>query len=376
MASIKCVKCGFVSWASAETCKKCGAQLSESINADGTAIPFVDRVKQNARRVKLVCSLFAVIVVIGVASCLFAFKPTDPDRTEVFVLKDGTRKSSKAWFHSWFASDPTVDEIVAQYLKVTGWEANPSALTSFVAKGRFQIRNVPGETLVQAQMPYRVSVHYHWSTVEGDMDVQAEGSDKLLITQKYYTKVLQRGANGKKGWSLKGWANKDAQVDPKIKLESTKMVDVKGEALIDLKRGAEFLNFFLLPKKYPRLYLSGKTMVGDRITYEVSNREVNDPMAVMYFDVETGMLLKFWSYRRESPYIPSFDEFIVPTRDSFDQAEVDLEDYREVNGVKLPFLIRQHFREFWITAAITDLKPNVTIEPSVFQKPADSENKE
>ena len=373
MGSIKCVKCGFVSWATTETCKKCGAQLSESTNA---AVPTVGPVKHNARRVKLVCILFAVIVVIAVASCLFAFKPTDPDRTEVFVLKDGSKKSSKAWFHSWFSSDPTVDEIFAQYLKVTGWEANPSALTSFVAKGRFQIRNEPGETLVQAQMPYRVSVHYHWSTVEGEMDLQAEGTDKVLITQKYYTKVLQRGANGKKGWSRKGWADKNAQVDPKIKLESTKMIDVKGEPVIELKRGAEFINFFQLPKKYPRLYLSGKTMVGDRIAYEVSNRESSDAMAVMYFDVETGMLLKFWSYRRDSPYIPSFDEYIVPTHDSSDLAEVDLEDYREVNGVKVPFLIRQHFREFWITTAITDLKPNVTIEASVFEKPADSESKD
>jgi hypothetical protein len=111
-------------------------------------------------------------------------------------------------------------------------------------------------------------------------------------------------------------------------------------------------------------------MVGDRIAYEVSNRELNDFMAVMYFDVETGMLLKFSSYRYESPYIPTLDGYIQRSPDTSDLSEIYVEDYRDVNGVKLPFLIRQHFREFWITTAISDLKANAEIDPSVFEKPA------
>lgn len=319
---------------------------------------------------KRLCILFAVTILIALTSALlFAFKPIDPNRTEIFVLKDGSKKSSKAWFHSRFSSDPKVEEIVAQYLKVSGWQANSSALTNFVANGRFQIKNEPGETLV-TYMPYRTTAHFHWSTVEGEVELEAEGPDKLLITQKYYTKVLQRGANGEKGWSRKGWADKAAQVDPNIKLENTKMNEVRGEPLIEFKRGAEFINYFQLANKYPHLYLSGKIMLGDRVAYEVTNRDRSDAMAVMYFDVETGMLLKFWSYRRNSPYIPTLDDYNLPSRDSSDLAEIFLEDYREVNGLKLPFLIRQHFREFWITTAITDLKPNVTIDPSVFQMPA------
>ena len=111
-------------------------------------------------------------------------------------------------------------------------------------------------------------------------------------------------------------------------------------------------------------------MVGDRVAYELTNRTHPDALHTLYFDVETGMLLKFGSYRPGAPYIPTFDRYILPYYESPDLAETYLEDYREVNGVKLPFLIRQRFRQYWITTAITDFKANVTIDPSVFEKPS------
>jgi hypothetical protein len=326
--------------------------------------------------VKRICILFAVIVLLAVASCLFAFNPTDPDRTEVFVLKDGSKKNSKAWFHSWFSSDPTADEIVAHYLKVTGWEANPSALTSFVAKGRFSIWNEPGETLVQTHIPYRVTVHLHWSSADGDVEIEGQAPDKIVITQKYYGTVFQRGTNGgKAGWSRKGLADKSAEVNPQIRFDHTyQKNDMKGDRLTDLKRGADFINYFRLPNKYPRLYLTGKTMVGDRIAYELSNRTFGEGADFLYFDVETGMLLKIGSYRHDKPYIPLFDQYVMLYPDSGEHTETYLEDYREINGVKLPFLFRQHIYKYWVTTAITELQTNVHIDASVFENPASDVN--
>ena len=369
MNSIKCVNCGFVSWSTAEICKKCGAQLSEALEVGPG-----DPINQNPLRAKRLGILFAVIVLIGLSGGLFAFKFSDPNRPQVFVLKDGSKKSSKAWFHSWVTSDPTVDEIIAKYLKVSGWEANPSALTSFVAKGRFKIKNQPGETIVETLGPVRFPLHLHWESCDGEVEFEGQAPDKIVITQKYDddSKVLQRGTNGTAGWSRRGWSDKSSKVGPHIRLVyNHPMAELRHEGLADVKRGAEFINYFQLPNnKYPQLYLSGKTMVGDRVAYELTNRTHPDPLHVLYFDVETGMLLKFGSYRPGATYIPVFDGYRLPYYESPDLAETYLEDYREVNGVMLPFLIRQRFRQYWIDTTITDFEGNVSIDPSVFEKPS------
>jgi len=359
------MNCGFVAWATAETCKKCGAQLSESQQID------IDPIDQTPGRAKHIRIVLAVIALLALSAAVFAFKNSGSDRVREFVLKDGSKKSSKTWFHSWLSSDPSVDEIVAQYLKVSGWDVNPSALKSFAAKGRFEIKKEPSETILETRDAYRIPVHLHWYPQVGEVEFESEAPDKIVITQKFDGGLIwQRGTNGTIGWSRKGLPDKSAEVDPHIRLEyPLETGEVRAGQLTDLKSGAEFINYFQLPNKYPRMYLSGKTLVGDRVAYELTNRNYPDVVEAMYFDVETGMLLKFWSYRLEDPYIPAFDGYILPYREGTDVSEIYLEDYREVNGVKLPFLIRQYFRKYWITTAVTDLKVNVEIDPSVFEKP-------
>ena len=208
MNRIKCVNCGFVSWATAETCKKCG-ELSESYQAGSPSqsrnavrvAPIVDPIDQSPGRAKRLRILLAVIALLALSAGAFAFKNSDPDRARVFVLKDGSKKSSKAWFHSWFSSDPSVDEIVAQYLKVSGWEANPSTFKSFAAKGRFQIKNDGSETILETKGDYRIPVHLHWGSSDGEVEFEGEAPDKIVITQKYDGGTLfQRGTNGTSGW--------------------------------------------------------------------------------------------------------------------------------------------------------------------------------
>src|SRR6185369_13479779 len=111
----------------------------------------------------------------------------------------------KAWFHSWFSSDPSVEEIVARYHAVSGWQNNPSALKSFVAKGTFKIKNDGGETIVETQGDIRVPVHFHWDSSDGEVEFEGEAPDKIVITQKYdEPRVWQRGTNGTTGWTRKG----------------------------------------------------------------------------------------------------------------------------------------------------------------------------
>jgi hypothetical protein len=49
--------------------------------------------------------------------------------------------------------------------------------------------------------------------------------------------------------------------------------------------------------------------------------------------------------------------------------KVHLDDYREVDGLKVPFKVRFAFESFDITLRVTELKHNVPIDDAVFQKP-------
>ena len=49
--------------------------------------------------------------------------------------------------------------------------------------------------------------------------------------------------------------------------------------------------------------------------------------------------------------------------------KVHLDDYREVDGVKVPFSVRFAFESFDFTLKINDLQHNVAVDDAVFQKP-------
>ena len=103
--------------------------------------------------------------------------------------------------------------------------------------------------------------------------------------------------------------------------------------------------------------------------YELHSKSVSSLAEIMYFDVETGLLLKLEPFRHDTPYVPSLDGYVVSYTDPSYPTETFLDRYREVNGVKIPFLIRQHVQEFWITTTITEFKTNMAIESSEFEKP-------
>jgi hypothetical protein len=50
--------------------------------------------------------------------------------------------------------------------------------------------------------------------------------------------------------------------------------------------------------------------------------------------------------------------------------KVSLDDYREVDGVKVPFRVRFAFESFDFTIKINELQHNVSIDDAIFKKPA------
>ena len=100
----------------------------------------------------------------------------------------------------------------------------------------------------------------------------------------------------------------------------------------------------------------GKQKVGDREAYVIVATPAAGSPEKWYFDTQTGLLIRTDS-ERESP------EGKVPV-------EAYLEDYKEIDGVKLPFTLRQVLPAFSIIIKISEVKHNVPIEDSKFDKPS------
>ena len=78
----------------------------------------------------------------------------------------------------------------------------------------------------------------------------------------------------------------------------------------------------------------------------------------LYFDVETGLLVR--RSTSTATLVGTIPE------------QVDFADYREVDGLKLPFTIRVSAIDpnFSVVRKFTEIKLNVTIDPKRFNKPA------
>src|ERR1700674_2539711 len=317
--SIKCNDCGLICWATAETCKRCGVQLhgsaAETISKlkterlEGNDPVHSSPVRIRARRTFRLVLWMLLIICLPVG--FVALKSPRPGLPQTFTLAEGDKATSVAWFHSWLSDDPSADEILAQYLKVSGWQANPSMLKTYVAKGTFAVGD-PNQL-----QPKELA---------GELDLQGEAPNRLLFTQKYNYGVdtLQHGTNGTTAW----WKNVRHARDPYSHLPTTTVWirDVLGNnEITDFKRGVEFINYFQLANTYPKLYLYGKTLVGDRVAYVLNNKgSIDDAVVSMYFDVETGMLLKYDCRRYTMPSIGLWTEdYYSPSEFS----EIYLEDY-------------------------------------------------
>ena len=390
MSSIKCATCGLVLWATEETCKRCGSTIYPKDNGrrlSQASTVFTDKREPGeiSRRIRNRLSkrwwllTVAVLVMLALPATWLGLRALNFDQPQVFVLRKGKKAVSRAWFHSWFASDPSGDEIFDHYLKISGWQDHSQDLKSYIANGPFQIRNEATQTIARDKYNAFLAYGYmHWTTCGGYVDLKGEGRDKLLITQQYndcvYRRTWQRGTNGRAGWSRKAGlppASQESSSPEPPRGELADLYDPLSDLpLNDLKRGAEFVNYLQLQTRQSGLYLDAKSMVGDRVCYEVHSKPALGPAEVMYFDVETGLLLKFEHDRPEFPYVPFFDGYILAESVPSRPAETYLENYQEVNGIQIPFLVRQHLHDLWITMTISEFKANPEITASEFEKPS------
>ena len=110
-----------------------------------------------------------------------------------------------------------------------------------------------------------------------------------------------------------------------------------------------------LRKFFPQLELKGTEKVGAEDTYLVEGRPAEGHSHRFYFSKKTGLLIR---------EIFTFDLNGTPN-----ERDVYHEDYREVEGVKVPFIFRQEGQRP-ATLKFTEIKHNVPIDDAKFVKPS------
>ncbi|MDT5156347.1 MAG: photosynthetic reaction center cytochrome c subunit [Acidobacteriota bacterium] len=214
---------------------------------------------------------------------------------------------------------PTVQQVFDKYVAAVGGQAAISKLQTTVVKG----------TRVASQD--RV-----WP-----FEATSKGPDKfLMVVEVPGFGTVRQALNGASGW-----------VDnPRAHREMT------AAELADVRHAAELYDVVKF-KPTPTMRVAGRRKIGERDVLVVVDRPSEGVSQRYFFDAQTGLLLR-----------------IVTLTDAMLNAlpeQTDFEDYRDVDGVKLPFLVRVSTIDTYnsFTRTITEVKHNVPVEDKRFDMP-------
>ena len=174
-------------------------------------------------------------------------------------------------------------------------------------------------------------------------EVYAKAPNKLLTITSYPNQAFRTGFDG-----ARGWAGSDQGAR-----------ELPAEMLAQVRREAEFYKETRLKDIYSKLTVVGRETIGGREAYVVEAAPADGgDIEKLYFDAETGLLVR--KYSEMKTVLGLF-----PT-------QTDFEDYREVDGVRLPFAIRWAIPGRAWGRKITEVKQNVPLDDARFNPPAGS----
>jgi hypothetical protein len=218
------------------------------------------------------------------------------------------------------------DEVLAAYVAALGGQAALEKITSRVAKGTFEISGI---------------------AASGPMEIYAKAPNKIANILRLSDQTsAKEGFDGSVGWE----SDPDEGVTEKTGLE-----------LMTFVRDADFYQPLKLRQQYPSVYFKGQRKItigtdpsspGEEHEALVLEAPRNGRPRLFYFDARTSLLVRT-EERDASGKITDGSEY---------------GDYREIDGVKIPFTIRR-LGNLQINIKITEVKQNVPVDDSVFVKP-------
>jgi hypothetical protein len=140
--------------------------------------------------------------------------------------------------------------------------------------------------------------------------------------------------------------------------EATGVTNAPLPPLARVKRNADFYEPLNLKQEYPRLNVRGIEKVRNRDAYLVVGVPNGDLPERLYFDTQTGLLL-----RKSVAVATALGEYPIQT---------DYDDYRDVGGVKVPYMVRTVgiSPADNLTIHVERVQNNPPVDAAKFMKPA------
>jgi len=177
--------------------------------------------------------------------------------------------------------------------------------------------------------------------VKGTVEVYSAAPDKSYqLANLVGIGILTEGYDGKTAWSV------NPMQGNRVK---------SGQELLQAKISSNFYREINIEKLYSKIEVRGVEKVGDKDAYVLVATADGIPPDTFYFDKASGLLL-----RTDSTAIAP--EGSSPLKSFY-------EDYRDVDGIKVPFKLRTVLPQYELIVTFTELKNNVPIDDAKFTKP-------
>jgi hypothetical protein len=218
------------------------------------------------------------------------------------------------------AALPSADQILDKYVAAIGGEAAWHKLNSRVSKGTIEIRAI---------------------SLSGTVEIHEKAPNFSLAVVNLGGSVFQRGFDGTAAWSN----------DPQNGLRT-----LSGAEAQESKRQADFYHQLNMRKYYSNWKVTSAEKIGDHDVYALEATSSSGDVDKMYFDTKSGLLVRAIT----TVHSPQGDTLI----------QADLSDYRDTDGIKLPFSVHQSSAEADYTLTFAEVHHNVDVSDGQFAKPA------
>jgi len=229
---------------------------------------------------------------------------------------------------------PALDTILEKYVQALGGRV---ALESI--KSRMTRLTLLRPKLVNAGTPSAAMIARAESwTVE----ITQQAPDKYLSVMTTPDGVITQGFNGSVGW---------------VKSASGQRA-MSNAAIARIKQQADLQQELKLKERYAKLIVTGKERVAEREAWVIEALTPEQRREKLFFDAQSGLLLRRVSLTR--------------TALGDDPEQTDYEDYRAVDGVKLPFRITVSYLDdnhYGTARIVSEVQQNLTLKDAQFDPP-------
>ncbi|HEY0347231.1 MAG TPA: c-type cytochrome [Pyrinomonadaceae bacterium] len=215
---------------------------------------------------------------------------------------------------------PSADDIFNKYIAAIGGQAGIDKLKTRTAKG--SIAQANGNSFQFELLQSGDKFYFMVTTPQG---------------------AFERGFDGQVGWEK----------------TARGVREITGGELATFKAGNGLFVLISLKDQYARPPRVRRDKIGDRDVYVTDGATADGKRLRFYFDATTGLLLRRVTF--------------TPTMIGNIPDQLDVEDYREVDGVKFGFIARSSTIESGnpvSTRTFTEMKVNPAVDDSKFKMPA------